>query len=48
MSHKVEMPSKEEFICKFKELKSFVSVGKYYGLTDNAIRKWCKNIIYLI
>jgi hypothetical protein len=22
--------------------KSFVSIGKSYGVTDNAIRKWCK------
>ena len=26
----------------FKELKSFVQVGKKYGVTDNAVRKWCK------
>jgi uncharacterized protein YjcR len=26
----------------FKELKSFVQVGKKYGISDNAIRKWCK------
>ena len=25
----------------FKELKSFVQVGKKYGVTDNAVRKWC-------
>lgn len=25
----------------FKELKSFVQVGKKYGVSDNAIRKWC-------
>lgn len=42
MSYKVERPSKEELIFKFKELRSFVSIGKYYGVTDNAIRKWCK------
>lgn len=42
MSCKVEMPPKEELILKFKELRSFLSVGKYYGVTDNAIRNWCK------
>ena len=26
----------------FEELKSFVQVGKKYGISDNAIRKWCK------
>ena len=26
----------------FKELKSFVQVSKKYGVTDNAVRKWCK------
>ena len=35
-------PSKEELLLKFKELKSFLHVGKYYGVTDNAVRKWCK------
>lgn len=26
----------------FKEYNSFVKVGKYFGVTDNAVRKWCK------
>lgn len=26
----------------FKNLKSFLAVGKKYGITDNAVRKWCK------
>lgn len=25
----------------FKELKSFVQVGNKYGVSDNAVRKWC-------
>lgn len=29
-------------IDDFKELKSFVQVGNKYGVTDNAVRKWCK------
>lgn len=29
-------------ILKFKELKSFVQVGQYFGVSDNAVRKWCK------
>lgn len=35
-------PEKEELIIKFKELGSFVQVGKYYEVSDNAVRKWCK------
>jgi hypothetical protein len=26
----------------FKKLKSFLQVGKKYGVSDNAVRKWCK------
>ena len=26
----------------FKECNSFVKVGIYFGVTDNAVRKWCK------
>ena len=26
----------------FKEYNSFVKVGIYFGVTDNAVRKWCK------
>lgn len=29
-----------QLIADFKELKSFVRVGKKYGVSDNAIRKW--------
>lgn len=35
-------PPVMELLEKFKELKSFVQVGKYYGVTDNAVRKWVK------
>lgn len=35
-------PTVFELIEKFKELKSFVRVGNYYGVSDNAVRKWCK------
>lgn len=35
-------PSVFELLKKFEELKSFVQVGKFYGVTDNAVRKWCK------
>ena len=34
-------PPVMELLDKFKELKSFVQVGNYYGVSDNAVRKWC-------
>lgn len=34
-------PDVFELIKKFKELKNFVQVGKFYNVSDNAIRKWC-------
>lgn len=34
-------PSILELIKAFKEHKSFVQVGNYFGVTDNAVRKWC-------
>ena len=36
-----ERPSKEE-LDKLIHEKSFVQIGKMYNVTDNAIRKWCK------
>lgn len=35
-------PSVNELLKKFKELKSYVQVGKFYGVTDNAVRKWVR------
>lgn len=35
-------PSLLQLINDFKELKSFVQVGKKYNVTDNAVRKWCR------
>lgn len=35
-------PSVIELLEKFKELKSYVQVSKYYKVSDNAIRKWVK------
>lgn len=35
-------PILEELIEVFKEKKSFLQVGKYYEVSDNAVRKWCK------
>ena len=41
VSRKVERPSKEELFELIKTT-SFVQIGKMYGVTDNAVRKWCK------
>lgn len=38
---KVNWPSKEELQTLIKE-KSFVEIGRSYGVSDNAVRKWCK------
>ena len=38
---KVERPSKEE-LYKLIKNNSFVAVGKMFNVSDNAIRKWCK------
>ncbi len=36
-------PSIEEFISSYEELGSFVKVGKKYGVSDVALRNWCKH-----
>lgn len=38
----VDRPTKEQLIQDYLELKSFVQLGRKYGITDNAIRKWFK------
>ena len=38
---KVERPSKEQLLEEIAT-SSFLAVGKKYGVTDNAIRKWCR------
>ena len=35
-------PPVMELLEKFKELHSYLQVSKFYGVTDNAIRKWVK------
>lgn len=34
-------PSKEELISMFAIYRNFSSVAKKYGVSDNAVRKWC-------
>lgn len=40
LERKVERPSREELKSLIRE-KSFTQIGEIYGVTDNAIRKWC-------
>ena len=40
---KVERPTREELKFLIRE-NSFVSIGKKYGVSDNAIRKWCRAV----
>lgn len=35
-------PSREE-LKGLLRLKSFVEIGKDYGVSDNAVRRWCKS-----
>lgn len=37
-----QRPSVSQLLDDFKELKSYVQVGKKYGISDNAVRKWVK------
>ena len=39
---KVPLPSKEELLLQLKEVGSLVGLGRKYGVSDNAIRKWLK------
>jgi len=38
--HIVEWPNREELKLLVRE-KSFIKIGKMYGVSDNAIKKWC-------
>ena len=40
--NKKNNPSKEEIIGLLSEAKNFRKAGKIYGVSDNAVRKWCK------
>lgn len=39
--HKVEWPSREELLNDILTMP-IIKVGEKYGVSDNAIRKWCK------
>ena len=34
--------TKEEFMIALKTFKNFTEMGKRFGVSDNAIRKWCR------
>lgn len=36
------IPDVSELLLSFKVHKSFSGVGRFYGVSDNTIRKWCK------
>ena len=42
LQRRIDRPNKEELLELIKT-KPFVEIGKMYGVTDNAIRKWCKS-----
>lgn len=39
---KVDWPSEDELICLIKKY-SIRKIGHMYGVSDNAVRKWCKH-----
>lgn len=41
-TRRVERPSEEELLNKYAELGSMTALGKFYGVSDNAARKWFK------
>lgn len=41
-SRKIERPSREELKGMIRSML-FTEIGRIYGCTDSAIRKWCKN-----
>jgi hypothetical protein len=44
LSRKVERPSAEELFNYLKSINgNFLEASRHFGVSDNAIRKWCKN-----
>jgi hypothetical protein len=41
-TRRVERPSKEE-LAKELESRSWVAIGRRYGVSDNAVRKWARS-----
>lgn len=38
-----KVPKVPELLEAFKIYKNFLQVGKFFNVSDNAVRKWCKN-----
>ena len=43
VQQKTERPTREELKKKIRK-QSFLSLGQKYGISDNAVRKWCKTM----
>lgn len=39
-----KIPKVPEILKAFEEHKSFLQVGKHFGVSDNAVRKWCNTM----
>lgn len=37
------IPKVPELLSKFEEIGSYLQVGKYYGVSDNCVKKWIKS-----
>ena len=42
LRQKASVPKTEEIIHKLNELESIAAVARYYGVTEGAVRYWCK------
>lgn len=42
LHHSERIPNMNDLIQTIKSKKSLVAVGKHYGVSDNAVRKWCR------
>lgn len=38
-----QIPKVPELLDSFRKYKTFTSVGRHYNVSDNSVRKWCKN-----
>jgi transposase-like protein len=42
MDRKVDRPPKEQLIELMEQKTSWVQMGRMFGVSDNAVRKWAK------
>lgn len=44
LPHSDRKPSREQLVLFLREHRgNFTQVGKLFGVTDNAVRKWCRS-----